>query len=246
MSKTGAESNGRLRLEERAGISERFGFEDGWLQRVTGVYEPRKAAPEVMPSDQGPELRFPVDGTVTILFTDIEGFARLMDRLGDWRARQVLRAHNALVGGVLAAHGAFVVKSLGDGFMAVFTGARRAVRCAIAVQEALATNNAKRPDVPLRVRMGLHTGEVTMEAGDFADRTVVLAARIAAEARGGEILISLLVRELTESAGEFTFAEARKVRLKGLSGMYRLFAVNRLLPVPVENGRATYVSPARG
>jgi len=165
------------------------------------------------------------DGTVTILFTDIEGFAPLTERLGDRRAQEVVRAHNAIVRALVATHGGLGAKSQGDGFMVVFTGARRALRCAIAIQEALTVYNAERPDAPLRVRMGLHTGEATQEAGDFMGRSVIVAARIAAQAQGGEILVSPLVRELTDSAGEFSFEEGREVSLKGLSGRYRLFGV---------------------
>jgi len=162
---------------------------------------------------------------VTILFTDIEGFAPLTERLGDRRAQEVVRAHHAIVRALVATHGGLGAKSQGDGFMVVFTGARRALRCAIAIQEALTVYNAERPDAPLRVRMGLHTGEATQEAGDFMGRSVIVAARIAAQAQGGEILVSPLVRELTESAGEFAFEEGREVSLKGLSGRYRLFGV---------------------
>ena len=162
---------------------------------------------------------------MTILFTDIEGFTALTERLGDRRAQEVLRAHNAIVRALVATHGGFGTKSQGDGFMVVFTGARRALRCAIAVQEALAAYSAESPDGPLRVRMGLHTGEATQEAGDFIGRSVIVAARIAAQAHGGEILVSPLVRELTGSAGEFSFEEGREVSLKGLTGRYRLFGV---------------------
>ena len=162
---------------------------------------------------------------MTILFTDIEGFAPLTERLGDRRAQEVVRAHHAIVRALVATHGGLGAKSQGDGFMVVFTGARRALRCAIAIQEALTVYNAERPDAPLRVRMGLHTGEATQEAGDFMGRSVIVAARIAAQAQGGEILVSPLVRELTDSAGEFSFEEGREVSLKGLSGRYRLFGV---------------------
>jgi len=166
-----------------------------------------------------------LDWTVTILFTDIEGFTPLTERLGDRRAQQLLREHNTIVRALVATHGGVRAKSQGDGFMVVFTGARRALRCAIAIQGALSAFSAERPDTPLHVRMGLHTGEATEDAGDFIGRSVIVAARIAAEAHGGEILVSPLVRELTESAGEFTFEEGREVSLKGLSGRYHVFGV---------------------
>jgi class 3 adenylate cyclase len=75
------------------------------------------------------------------------------------------------------------------------------------------------------VRIGLHTGEVIRDAGDFFGRNVNLAARIANEARGGEILVSSLVRELTESAPDIVFGQEREVELKGLSGRHRVIDV---------------------
>jgi eukaryotic-like serine/threonine-protein kinase len=75
------------------------------------------------------------------------------------------------------------------------------------------------------VRIGLHTGEPIREADDFYGKAVNLAARIAAQARGSEILVSSLVRELTESSGEFSFTAPTDVELKGLSGTHRLSAV---------------------
>jgi class 3 adenylate cyclase len=75
------------------------------------------------------------------------------------------------------------------------------------------------------VRIGLHTGEPIREEDDFYGKAVILAARIAAEARGGEILVSRLVRELTERSGLFSFTDPTDVELKGLSGMHSLSAV---------------------
>jgi len=167
-----------------------------------------------------PDLRGHVapDGTVTILFSDIEGSTAMTERLGDKRAQKVLRAHNAIVREQVAAHAGFEVKSQGDGFMIAFQSARRALRCAIAVQRAIAAHAERQPDAAVRVRIGLHTGEPIKEADDFFGHSVITAARIAAQAAGGEILVSSLIRELTESVGEFTFGDVRSVRLKGLSG----------------------------
>jgi class 3 adenylate cyclase len=174
-----------------------------------------------------PDLRGHVapDGTITILFTDIEGLTAMTERLGDRRAQDILRAHNAIVRRTLAAHGGFEVKSLGDGFMLAFQSARRALRCAIAIQRAFATRSPQHPGEPIRVRIGLHTGEPIKEADDFFGGAVILAARIAAEAEGGQILVSSLLRELTESTGEFTFGGIRALELKGLPGARQVSAV---------------------
>jgi len=165
------------------------------------------------------------DGTVTILFSDIEGSTGMFERLGDRRAQEILRMHNRIVREQVAAHGGFEVKSQGDGFMIAFQSARRALRCAIAVQRAFAAHAERHPEEPIRVRMGLHTGEAIKEADDFFGKAVILAARIAAQARGSEILVSSLFRELTESAGEVSFGETREVELKGLTGTRRVSAV---------------------
>jgi class 3 adenylate cyclase len=165
------------------------------------------------------------DGTVTILFSDIEGSAALTEQLGDQRWLELLRTHNNIVREHVAACDGYEVKAAGDGFMIVFQSARRALKCAINVQAALAAHNARNCDPPLNVRMGLHTGEAIKERDDFFGKNVVLAARIGAQAHGGEILISRLLKELTESAGDLQFGQGREVTLKGLSGSYELFPV---------------------
>ncbi len=166
-----------------------------------------------------PEMRARAapDGTVTIMFSDIEAYTEMTERLGDNGAQQVLRRHNELVRKAIAEHGGFEVKSQGDGFMIAFGGASRALRCAVAIQQALDDYNDEHDAEQIRVRMGLHTGEAIKEADDFLGRCVILASRIANEAEGGEVLVSSVLRELTSATGEFTFAEPREVALKGVS-----------------------------
>jgi class 3 adenylate cyclase len=161
------------------------------------------------------------DGTTTVLFSDIEGFTAMNDRLGDRQAFEVLKSHNQVVRDEVDAYGGFEVKAQGDGFMVAFSSARQAVLCAIAIQKALAARGGE----PVRVRMGLHTGEAIKDADDFFGRNVIYAARIADEAEGGEILVSSLVKELTESGGEFEFENGREVALKGLSGTGKVYSV---------------------
>src|SRR5918996_916155 len=146
----------------------------------------------------------------------IEGFREL-----EWM--EVLRKHNEIVREQLALHSGFEVKSQGDGFMLAFSSARDALRCARGIQRAVAESDSN--GHRLRVRIGLHTGEPIREADDFYGKAVIQAARIAAEARGSEILVSSLVRDLTESSGEFVFATPRDVELKGLSGTHRVAPV---------------------
>lgn len=165
------------------------------------------------------------DGTVTLMFSDMEGFTRMTERLGDQAAHKVIQAHNAIVRQQAAAHGGFEVELQGDGFLLAFASARRALRCAIAIQRAFAAYSQQHPEQPIRVRIGLHTGEAIREAERFFGKAVILAARIAAQAGGGEILVSALVKQLTESAGEFRFDAGREAALKGLAGTHRLFGV---------------------
>ncbi len=164
------------------------------------------------------------DGTVTIMFSDIEGSTVLTEKLGDSRWLELLRRHNSVVRRHVAEHGGFEVKSQGDGFMVAFASARNTIRAAIAIQREFAARN-QRAGQALRVRIGLHTGEVIREREDFFGKNVILAARIAACARGDEILVSSLVREIVSSTAEFEFGEPREERLKGLSDPQRLYEV---------------------
>ena len=96
---------------------------------------------------------------------------------------------------------------------------------ATAIQRAFAAYNAEHPEVPLRVRIGLHTGEALKDADKFFGKTVILASRIADQARGGEILISSLLKELTSSTGDLRFGASREVQRKGLREAQTLYPV---------------------
>jgi class 3 adenylate cyclase len=157
---------------------------------------------------------------VTILFSDIEDSTVLNERLGDERWLELLRAHNSIFRRQLQEHRGYEVKNQGDGFMLVFPSPREGVRCAIEVQRALAERAAESPDEQLRVRMGLHTGEAIAEEGDFFGRNVVLAARIAAQARGAEILVSDALREQAEAEDGLAFDQGRELELKGMAGTH--------------------------
>jgi putative ABC transport system ATP-binding protein len=164
-------------------------------------------------------------GTVTIMFSDIEGFTAMTERLGDQRVQEVLHTHCAIVREQISVHGGFEVKAQGDGFMIAFASARRALRCAVAIQRATAAYD-EHAEAPVRLRIGLHTGEATKEGYDFFGRSVIVAARVAAAGLGGEVLVTSLVRELAGASDEFVFDGGREVELKGLSGRYRLFAAD--------------------
>jgi len=163
------------------------------------------------------------DGRLTILFSDIEDSTLITERLGDRRWLEVLRAHNALFRRLVPAHGGFEVKNQGDGFMLVFGDSGRALECAAAIQRELAGGEPVEGE-RIRVRIGMHAGEAIREEGDFFGRSVVVAARIAARAQGGEILVSEELRSRAERAGGgLSFDDGEEVELKGLAGTHRVY-----------------------
>lgn len=176
--------------------------------------------------EQRPDLSasLAADGTVTIVFTDIVDSTVLTTRLGDHVWLDLVRRHNQVIRDTAAAHGGTVVETQGDGAMLAFSSARRAVACARAIQEAIGDAFAG-ASPPLRVRIGIHTGDALHEADHFYGTTVHYAARVAASALGGEVLVSNLVRELVGGAG-VGFRESREVELNGLDGSHRLFALD--------------------
>jgi adenylate cyclase len=180
------------------------------------------------------------DGTVSILFSDIEGSSSLTQQLGDDRWMDLLATHNTIVRAQLDEHGGYEVKSQGDGFMVAFPTARQAILCAIDIQRAL-HRRATRSDFPIRVRIGIHTGEAIHRQGDFFGRSVVLAARIAAHARGGDILTSALTRDLVAERGDIQLRDAGETEFKGLDGRHRLYGV---VWTPTNNPSITDDPPA--
>ncbi len=156
------------------------------------------------------------DGTVTMLFSDIEGSTELNARVGDERWLELLRLHHVIVRRAVHEHGGFEVKVQGDGFMIAFPSARRAAQCALAIQRAIGAELGDHADGPIRVRIGLHAGDVLREDDDFYGRNVALAARIAEHARAGEVLASAVAKQLAESGGDISFEDERVLQLKGL------------------------------
>ena len=164
----------------------------------------------------------------TILFTDVEGSTALTQRLGDARARELLREHERMVREALRSHGGAEVKTMGDGFMASFTSATGALECAIAMQRAFASHNESAEE-PIKVRVGLNAGEPIAEddpdgRSDLFGTAVNEAARITAAAEGGQILVANVVRELAKGK-DFLFADRGEASLKGFEEPVRLYEV---------------------
>jgi class 3 adenylate cyclase/pimeloyl-ACP methyl ester carboxylesterase len=159
----------------------------------------------------------------TILFTDVEGSTALTERVGDAKAREVLRAHERIVREALQSHGGSEIKHTGDGIMASFPSATWAVESAIAMQRAFAEYN-ETAEEPIRMCIGLNAGEPITEEKDLFGTAVNMAARIAAKAEGGEILASDVVRQLVAGKG-FLFADRGEVELRGFEESVRLYEV---------------------
>jgi class 3 adenylate cyclase len=165
------------------------------------------------------------DGTVTIMFSDIEDSTVLTEHLGDQGWQELLRKHNALIREQIRAHDGFEVKTMGDGFMVAFQSAKKGLDCAIAIQRAIAQDNGA-DGKGVKVRIGLHAGEAIKEGDDFYGKNVIVASRVAGQAKGGEILVSSLLRQLVDSSvGADGFGEPREVELKGLAGTHTVYAV---------------------
>ncbi len=160
----------------------------------------------------------------TILFTDVEGSTALNDLLGDAKARDLLREHERMVREALKAHGGSEVKTLGDGFMTSFSSATKALECAIAMQRAFAAHNETAAE-PMMVRIGLNAGEPIAEDDDLYGTAVNLAARITAQAKGGEILASEAVRQIV-AGKKFPFSDRGDTALRGFEDPVRIYQVS--------------------
>jgi class 3 adenylate cyclase len=153
----------------------------------------------------------------TILFTDLESSTALTQRLGDEAAQEVLRGHNTTVRAALEAHGGREVKHTGDGIMAAFPSAVRAVEAALQVQRDLAGGE-------VRVRMGLNAGEPIAEENDLFGTAVQLAARICDRAEPGQVLVSRVVADLC-AGKKLQFRHHSDATLKGFTEPVALYEV---------------------
>ncbi len=165
------------------------------------------------------EAASPDRALATVLFTDLVGSTEQAVELGDRRWSDLLEQHHGSIRRELARFDGREVDTAGDGFFATFDGPARAIRCAQAIVEAV------RP-LDLEVRAGLHTGEVEVADGKVAGIAVNIGARVAAQAEGGEVLVSGTVKDLVAGSG-LEFEDRGITALKGIPGEWRLFAVRR-------------------
>jgi len=173
-----------------------------------------------------PDLaRVTADGKVAILFSDIEESTALNERVGDRAWVKLIGEHDKLVRKLVNERSGHVVKSQGDGFMIAFARAEEAVRCGMDMQEALHKDAERKRHNKLRVRIGVHVGRSVRRGDDLFGRNVAMAARVADQASGGEILVSDTVRDALKDCEDIPFDDGRDAELKGFAGTYRLYAV---------------------
>ncbi len=162
------------------------------------------------------------DGTVTLMFTDIEGSTALNERLGDAGWIELLTEHDKLVRRCVREGRGQVIKTLGDSFMAAFARPEAALSSAVAVQRQVGTIEAP-AYTTVRLRIGLHTGPAIARGRDLFGINVATAARVAAQARGGEILVTEDVA--TRLKDGHNLGKPRRVELKGISDAPRVLSV---------------------
>ncbi|WP_232000676.1 adenylate/guanylate cyclase domain-containing protein [Mycobacterium kyorinense] len=173
-----------------------------------------------------PDLaRITPDGRVVILFSDIEESTALNERIGDRAWVKLIGAHDKLVRRLVKSYSGHVVKSQGDGFMIAFAHAEDAVRCGLDVQRELRRDAKHNRRNGIRVRIGIHMGRSVRRGDDLFGRNVAMAARVAGQAAGGEILVSDAVHDALRDCDDIAFDDGRDVELKGFSGSQRLYAV---------------------
>ena len=156
--------------------------------------------------------------TLAIMMTDVEGSTALRTERGDLVADEILGTHARILRGQIRSHAGQERQFLGDGFLVSFCSPLDAVRCAISIQRALEEHNAADPGRRIRVRIGIHVGEVTERAGELYGQALHAAARVMAEAAGGQVLVSATVRDAVQPAGSVAFRRLGAVLAQGIPG----------------------------
>jgi DNA-binding NarL/FixJ family response regulator len=173
-------------------------------------------------ADRGGEQALPAGSDLgrvlaTVMFSDIVSSTERAAEIGDRRWRDLLDRHDAAIRQELLRHGGREVKTTGDGFLALFDGPARAIRCAVAIRQGLLAEGVE-------VRIGLHAGEVELRGDDVGGIAVHLGARVVATAAPGEVVVSSTVRDLVAGSG-IGFADRGEHDLKGVPDRWHLYAV---------------------
>jgi class 3 adenylate cyclase len=227
------------KLDAAIAIYRRIGADSQWLERALALKmraqgsESSSVKASIVVVAASVDARRPdlssaaaSDGTVTLMFSDMADFTSMTERLGDRAAHRVVSAHNDIVRTTCEAHGGLEVELRGDGFLLAFPSALAGTRCGIALQRAFVAYSERHPEQPIRLRIGLHTGEAIKDEDKFFGKTVIQAFRIADLAAAHEILVSEDVRRVTEGLSDLHFGRGRMVPLKGISGEHRVWSVD--------------------
>jgi class 3 adenylate cyclase len=165
------------------------------------------------------------DGALTLMLSDIADAVTIAERIGPDAWARFLQDHHLLVEQVVAHHDGRVVRFERDGFLAVFNSAHGGLHAAVELQRTLSGADDAHEPPALALRIGVHSGFVIAKPDEFLGRNVVLAARIAAHAEAGEILVSSTLKQYTESDPSFRFEPRGEYHFKGLLGEHAVFAV---------------------
>lgn len=164
----------------------------------------------------GPVAAAPTRDALTMVVGDVEGSTALVERLGDEAWAGILRSYRSIVSTTLGTAGATDLRTWGDGFLAVFTSVDAGLDGAVALHRALQRG-------PLSVRLGVHAGLVHRDGDELVGLDVHVAARVAAQARGGELLVSASVRAAARTRPDIDLGPARLAALPGLSDVRALY-----------------------
>jgi class 3 adenylate cyclase len=188
----------------------------GVTRRLISAFAGRKGEPQLPPgSETGRAL-------ATIMFSDIVASTERAAEVGDRRWKDLLDRHDELIRRELDRHGGREVKTTGDGFLAVFDGPARAIRCALAIRDGLQAGGVE-------VRIGLHSGEVELRGEDVGGIAVHIGARVAGSAQAGDVMVSSTVKDLVTGSG-IRFVDRGEHALKGVPDPWRLYAVAGAVP----------------
>jgi len=161
------------------------------------------------------------------LFSDMRGFTAFAERHGNTVAAAKVAAFLGIAREAIAQHQGAVIKTEGDAIHAVFPSASSAVLCGLAIQDGAAALNAREPERPLQLGVGIHAGEAVETAEGYIGRAVNIAARLCAVARPGEVLVSSTVKGITQASIEVGFIPRGRRRLKGIQDPILVYAVTR-------------------
>jgi adenylate cyclase len=165
------------------------------------------------------------DGMAVVMFSDIESSTEANVRMGDRAWVELIEENSKQIGELVEEYSGHVVKNQGDGLMIAFPRPDEAVHCGIAIQRMLSTNAYHDPDHAIRMRIGINMGKSIQQGDDLFGRNVALAARVAAEATGGETLVTQSVHDAVD---DVSYGLPREAEFKGFRGTFCVYPVQSI------------------